>query len=326
MRRSNDPGPLSSAPDGQRHAARRTARRRRAHRSRDSPRPHVPQHRPRHHRRPNRRFRGCRERALHDLRRDRFGGCVQDDQRRHVVGAGLRSGADGVHRGDRGLAESPERGVDRVRRGEQRAQLLVGQRRLPVARRRPHVGPPRARQVAACRPRRHSSDESGHRVCRGARRALGIERGARAVQDRGRRGDVEPGVAHQQIHRRRGRRDRSARPGGAVRGVVPARTPLLQLPGRRAGERRLQERGRREDVAETRDGAAGRRPGTHRTLCLPDTARSGLRGDRRSAGGRLPVRRSGRELGAAHRTKSRRTGTTGRSCAIRPTRSDCSCR
>ena len=63
------------------------------------------------------------------------------------------------------------------------AELLVGRRRLQVARRRRDLDPRRPSRDAPRRPHRHSPDQPGNRVRGRARPALGTEPGARPLPD-----------------------------------------------------------------------------------------------------------------------------------------------
>ena len=83
------------------------------------------------------------------------------------------------------------RSSTRDRRAEQPPVVVLGQRRLQVARRRQDAGAPRARGDAPHRPHGRAPDESRRRLRRGARAALGAEQGARALPDDGRRQDLD---------------------------------------------------------------------------------------------------------------------------------------
>ncbi len=127
---------------------------------------------------------------------------LEDDQRRHDLDADLRR-RSGLH--DRRRDARPFRSVDRLgrhRRAEQPSELVVGQRRLQVDRRRPDVASRRPPRNAPHRPHRHSPGEPRHRLRRRGRTPVGPEQGARRLQDERRRRDVAARARDQRRHRR----------------------------------------------------------------------------------------------------------------------------
>ena len=113
----------------------------------------------------------------------------------------------------------------------------------------------RARGHAPHRPHRRSSDEPGHRLCRGARPLLGTERGTRTLQDHRRRQDR--GTCAKFIDENTGFVDVPMDPRGSRhalrRGVAGAPRRLLRrqpaIPDR-ADRRAVQDDRRRQDVGE----------------------------------------------------------------------------
>ena len=198
--------------------------------------------RSRHHRRAHRRHRGRRKPSRHDLRRRGHRRRVEDGERRNDVGADLRRLRHDVDRRHRRLALQPEHRLGRHRRGEQPAELVVGQRHLQVDRRWRLVDLHGARRHEAHRPHRHSPDQPRHRLRRGGRPPVRPEQGARAVQDDRRREDVDEHEVHRREHGLHRRRHGSARSEHALRGGLPAAAQGVRLQRRRTGQRRCTRR------------------------------------------------------------------------------------
>ncbi len=153
---------------------------------------------------------------------------VEDDERRHRVGAGhRRPGEDGLGRRDRGGAVRPERPLRRHGRELHPRQRLPRRRRLPLD--------GRGQDLDARGPARHAADRPHPRPPAGPRPRvrgrprphLGAERRARRLPLAGRREDLVEGAL-------RGRQDgrRRSRDGPGQ----PAR-PLRRRSGRRSGRR-----------------------------------------------------------------------------------------
>ena len=140
-------------------------------------------------------------------------------------------------------------------------------------------------------------EPSGGGLRRGARAPVGPEPGARALQDDGRRPQLDQHEVRRPGHRLRGRGDGPAEPGHAVRGLVPAPPDAVRLQRRRARQRPVEDDRRRRDLDEAHEGAARGRDRTHRDRGLPARSEDRLRARRAREGGRhLPLRGPGREL------------------------------
>ena len=164
-------------------------------------------------RRPHRRRRGGRAKAVDHLRRRRVGRHLQDGQQRHDLEAGVRRAMADValDRRHRDRAVGSEHRLGRHRRAEQPPELVVGRRRLQVARRRQDLAHMGLQRHASHRPRRHPSDQSRHRVtsprsviCGDRTTERGLYRTTR------RRQDWEQVLDDRRRHRRRRRGARRA--------------------------------------------------------------------------------------------------------------------
>jgi len=275
--------------------------------------------RPGEHGRPRRRSRGRREQPGHVLRRGRRRRRVEDNRRRPHLRPRLRRPADAVHWCGGGVPGEAGGGVRRHRRGEPAELRELGQRGLPLRRRRQDVEALRTGGHAPHRPRRGPPDRPGHRLRRGARPLLGAEQGPRAVQDDRRRQDVGVREVHRREHRVRGRADGPGRPGHALRGGVAgaARRLLRRQPARTSRPRRrpVQDDRRRQDVGK--DGRRAAREGrvrAVRTLRLPQEPEGRLRGGPHVRDGgavhqrraTADARRQGRQAGAGGARRDRR--------------------
>ena len=101
--------------------------------------------------------------------------------------------------------------------------------------------------------------EPRHRLRRGARPPLGAEQGARALQDDGRRQDLDQHEVRRRGHRLRGRGHGPARARRhALRRVLPAAPHAVRLQRRRPRQRALEDDRRRRDLDEADEGPAPR--------------------------------------------------------------------
>ena len=96
------------------------------------------------------------------------GGVFKTTNHGHDLERRVREAAGGLDRRGGGVAEEPRRGLGRHRRGQQPQLLVVGQRRLPLARRRRHLDAPRARRhpqhrAASCSTRRTATSSTSRR-------------------------------------------------------------------------------------------------------------------------------------------------------------------
>ncbi len=181
----------------------------------------------------------------------------------------------------------------RHRRTEQPPELVVWRRHLQVDRRRTHVRVHGTEGDADDRQSRRAPQGSEHRLRRGRRPPLRAESGAWRLQDDRRRQDLDEHEVHRQRHRLHRSRDAPDQPEHAVRGVVSAAPAALGLQRRRAGQRHLADRRRRQDV-DTRHRqrpASQPAPRPHRTELQPVEADRDLRAarswsERRHRGGR----------------------------------------
>ena len=173
---------------------RRTSRRTRGRSPSDPLGPEAARHRPGAHLGPDRRPRGRPDRREGLVGRGGLGRRLEDDQRRHDLGAGLRRRGLLLDRRARHRPEEPERRLGRHRREQQPAQRRLRRRRLPDARRRQDVEEHGAREVRAHRqdpdrPARLATSSGWRR-----RDRCGIGGGDRgALQDDRRRRDLEAG-------------------------------------------------------------------------------------------------------------------------------------
>ena len=163
------------------------------------------------------------------------------------------------------------------------------------------------------RPHRRPPAQPRHRLRGGARTPLHGEPGARRVQERGRRQDLDEVARYQgrqQGDRRQRRRDRPAQPRHALRGDLRQGEEGLDLQPGGAGERHLQDDQRREDLDEADQRAALRDGRPHRPRHLPREPEHPLREhrEREQAGdvGRRPPQGTAR--GKGERRDDRRGG------------------
>ena len=142
--------------------------------------------------RPGHRHRRGRVQSRRPLRRRRHGRRLEVDQRRPHLDADLRRPAGRLDRRHRRLPGESGRRLGGHRRGQPAQQRLGRQRRLPLARRRQDLEPPGAREDRAHRPASCSIPPNpGRRLGGGPRPGVGGEPGARRLQDRGRRQDLD---------------------------------------------------------------------------------------------------------------------------------------
>ena len=97
---------------------------------------------------------------LHDVRRHRLGRHLEDGERGHDLGTGLRGGRDRVHRRYRPGAFRPERGLGRHGRSQHLPEQPGRLRDLQVRGRRKNLGPSGAG--------RHEHDRPDRRPSRGS--------------------------------------------------------------------------------------------------------------------------------------------------------------
>ena len=239
---------------------------------------------------------GCRGRSADLLRGGRHGRRVEDRERRDHVHACVQGRGDSVGgRRDRGAVE-PECGLGRDRRAQQPAEFAVGQRRLPLHRRRAHMDASGTGEHAHNCAHPGASARSRRGVRGGGRPSLGSEPRAGGVPDHRRGGDL----GTRSLYRRRHRGDRTGhgprRPAHAICGDVPAAAAGLGIQRRRSRERHLPDHRRRGQLDRADRGASGRRHGPHRARHLPRRrqrrARAGRSGRARAGSG---VRRWGRQ-------------------------------
>ena len=167
----------------------------------------------------------------------------------------------------------------------------MGQRRLQVHRRRPHLEADGPGRKQAHRARHRRSGRPRRRLRCRARQPLGRGQGARRVQDHGRRADLDQRPVRERGHGRHRARDGPRQQQGAVRRHLPAPARHLGLQRRRARQRHPQVVRRRPHLDEAHrrhpDGPA--RP--HRPRRLPGESQHPLRPHRaRERERRLPLR------------------------------------
>ena len=240
------------------------------------------------------------------LLRGRRGRRVEDDGRRHVLGAGQRRLLQ--HRGGGRPGRErlgPERDLCRDGRVLHPRQCYPRRRRVQVHRRGQDVEARGAGGHAAHRAGPSPSHEPRPGVRRRSRARVRTQRGARGIQVEGRRRYVGEGA----VQERQGRRNRPVagrvEPAHHVRGRVGDAEGALQVHERRAGQRSLQVdgRGRHLDRHHLQPGTAGRRQGADRRRCLSRQAGAGLGDHRGREAGAVPVGRRRRDVGARQRRR-----------------------
>ncbi len=269
-------------------------------------RPRAARHRSRLHLRPRPGPRGRSPEPPHLVCRGRLGRGLEDGRRRHDLEPDLRLDRRvlGRLRDDR-----PQRSADRLggeRREQQPAQRLLRRRRLQIGRRRRELGERRAQGLRAHREDRRRSARLEDRLRRRPGAAVVGGRRPRALQDDGRRQELEAGAPGQREHRRQRSGARPPQPRRALCRRLPAPAPRLDADRRRPGERHLQDGRRRSDLEEARRRPAQGRDGAHRPRHLAAEPRRGLRRRRggrrrRRSGGLLPLGRRRLALGEAQR-------------------------
>ena len=241
-------------------------------------RTHPSRNRPRRRLRPHQRLRGRPGRPELLLPGCSFRRGVEDGQQRHHLDAGLRRRGLLLDRLRRTRPDKP-----RCRLGRQwREQLAsapspsatASTRASTAVRAGPNMG---LGEIRAHRHDRHRPTGHQRRLCRGPGSAVASRRRPRALQDHRRRRHLGPGARDLREHRRQRGALRPARPGRALRLVLPAPASHLDADRRRPRVGDLQVHRRRRHLAEAREGSARRGHGTHRPGRFPGRPRRHLR-------------------------------------------------
>ena len=188
------------------------------------------------------------QRVLHGHDRRRR---LQDRELRHHVDADhRRPDRDGIDWRHRRLRFEPERGL---RRDGQRSDPLERHcrpRHVQVDGCGAHVEGGRVEGRRPDRPGQDSSEESRHRVRRGARQSVRLGTRARRLSHEGRRRDVGESALPQRSNRRRVRRHQLVESQRALRGRMARAAQALDDHQRRPGERRrrVQDHRRRRSL------------------------------------------------------------------------------
>ena len=228
------------------------------------------------------------------------GGVWKTDDYGRTVDADLRRPAHRLHRRHRHRSLEPRRPLRRQRRGPAAARPLHGRRDLQVDGRRTHLAPSRTAQRAA-----DPADRGGSRTiptgcwwpCWAAPT---VRARARRLPLDGRRRDVREGPLSRRGHGRGGRRPRSrGRAHRLRRPLGSAASPVGERDLQRAGQRRLQDDGRRHHLAAHRRAACRR---SRRTGWAASGSR--WRPAIRVASSR-PSKRSARRASTARTTRAR---------------------
>ena len=178
------------------------------------------------------------------------GGVFKSDNNGTTFESGVRDLQQCVDRRHRDRSEEPEHCLRRHRRGEQPADLDVRRRDLQDDRRRQDLHQHRPEGHADDRAHRDRSEESRDGLRRVAGASVRTEPRARRLQDDRRRQDVEQDQVHRRRHGLHRHRDRSVDQQHPLRGELSAAPQRLLLQRRRAGERAVEDDGRRKDLDE----------------------------------------------------------------------------
>ena len=270
---------------------RRPGRRRRL-RARDLGAP-LPHHRPDHHGRARRGAGGRRVGPQHLLRRRRYRRPLEDRERRDNLRARLQGRGHRVgRRRGRGALE-PQRGLGGNRGAEQPPEFAVGQRRVPLRRRRAYLDACGAGEHAPCRSHPGAPDGPRRGLRGRGRPSVGVEPGTGRLPHQRRGRDLGAGPVRGRAHRRHRSGNGPDRPEDAVRSDVPAAAAGVGVQWRRPRERDLPHHGRRRQLDGAHQRPSGRGQGAHRAGHLPGRHRHDLRagGGGRARAGRFWRRR-----------------------------------
>ena len=241
--------------------------------------------------------------GLRQVLQDRLGGRAR--------GGGLRS--------ERGLRGDGRRLHPRQRVG--------GRRRLEVDGRGKDVDLRGSERDTADSARARAPEEPGPRLRRSARARVRTEPRARHLPVAGRREDLEEGPLRRRQDGRVRSRHGPHEPARALRGLLAGRADAVEPRERRAGQRPLQDDGRRRHVEEARGRAARRivgRVGVAVSPARPNASGRSSRPRRAASSARTTAARRGRRR--TPRTSSGSgPGTTRTSTRTRRTPTPCTC-